>query len=638
MSARSWRLSLGVIAGLSFPAFFSGAAVAQTEQLTRALSFKPQQVDVEYDQVPADKIAACTIEQVEREDGTGFLITDGNGQTLRWFVDTNSDKKPDRWCYFSQGSETYREMDVDFDGKAEEYRWLSTGGLRWGVDTDKDSKIDLWKMISAEEATAEVVSAVANRDVKRFAALLLTGQEVTALGVGKDKAEKLEGKTKDAAAAFEKWAAGQSVVTSQSRWTHFGADKPGIVPAGTEGCEKDIVVYENVVALLETAGKPQQLIIGELVQVGPAWRVVDLPRAVSQGSQLEGEAGVFLSSGIGGRAQLPAWNGESGISKGIENLVNSLTEIDDKISKNSGDARLHAQRADILEKLIEASTKADDRTTWIKQFADTVSAGAQTGEYPAGVERLLAMPAKLQAAKATPGDIAYVRFRAIMTENTLENQKPNANFGGILKDFLAKLEAFVNEYPQSDDASEAMNQIGMAAELEGDLKLAESWYKRSAAAFPNLISGRRAKGAVTRLTLAGKSFSVAGKTLDDRKFDSKTYEGGPVIYHYWASWCEPCEAEMRALNELRSKYSKAKVQVVGINVDNNPEEAKAYLKKYGYSWVSVREEGGLDSDLAVGLGIFTLPVSVVTDGKGKVVRTGAHWTELEQIISSLKNK
>ena len=38
---------------------------------------------------------------------------------MRWFVDTNNDNKLDRWCYFSQGVETYREIDSDFDRVAE---------------------------------------------------------------------------------------------------------------------------------------------------------------------------------------------------------------------------------------------------------------------------------------------------------------------------------------------------------------------------------------------------------------------------------------------------------------------------------------------------------------------------------------
>ena len=52
----------------------------------------------------------------------------------------------------------------------------------------------------------------------------------------------------------------------------FSGNKPGVVPAGTDGSTKDLRVYENVVAIVETAGKHGQVQIGTLVQVGDCWR------------------------------------------------------------------------------------------------------------------------------------------------------------------------------------------------------------------------------------------------------------------------------------------------------------------------------------------------------------------------------
>lgn len=639
MSIRTRRWILGTILGAAASGWVNPLAWAQSDELVKALSYKPRQDDVMYDQVAADKVASCAIEQVTRDEGKGFLVSSENGQTLRWFVDTNGDKRLDRWCYFAQGVETYREMDTNFDGTADEFRWLGTGGLRWGVDADKDkeAKIDTWKMISAEEATAEVVKAAANRDSKRFATLLATPAELASLGLSKEKLDVLSQKVKDASATFEKWSAGQSVVGRDSRWTHFGAEKPGIVPAGTDGSEKDVVVYENVVALLETGGKSQQLIVGTLIQVGSVWRVVDLPRVVTEGAVMS-DSGMFFNGSFSNRGQLSSgtMSGNT-LSKNVERLATSLQEIDDKINAATGEekSRLHSERADLLEKLISAEEKPENRSDWIKQFADTVSAAAQTGEYPQGAERLTEMPAKLKTIDVTENDLAYVEFRAVVTRNTLEIQKPGVDFAKAQKDFLAELEAFVKAFPKSDDAAEAMNQIGMAAELAGDFREAQLWYDRSRVAFPSTIPGKKAAGALTRLNLVGKSFNVAAKKLDGSAFDSKAYAGSPIIYHYWASWCEPCKAEMRALKELQSKYAKQNVRIVGINVDNNPDDARAFLKANPYPWISVHEEGGLESNLALGLGVFTLPVSIVVSGDSKVVRCGAHWTELDGVIEKL---
>lgn len=614
--------------------------IAQSELLNKALSQKPLQDDVPYDEVAADKVAKCEIEEVTRDDGKGFLVTGEGGQTLRWFVDTNADNKLDRWCYFRQGVETYREVDTDFDRTADQFRWLGTGGTRWGIDDNADGKIDSWRMISAEEVTAEIVRAAATRDANRFAALLLSEKEITTLQLGTEKSSTLRQKSKEAKSQFEKWAAGQNVVVRNSRWTHFGAEKPGTVPAGTDGAQKDVVVYENVVALLETNDKPQQLLIGTLIQVGNLWRAVDLPRAVTEGAELA-DSSVFFNASFSNRGQQSASAGaSSGMSKSMERLVNDLQEVDDKLQKSEARdrAKWHSQRADVLEKLIAASETDEDRTTWIKQFADTVNAAAQTGEYPDGVTRLSDLRTKLVSVTKSEGDVAYVAYRTITAEYTQEIQKPNVDFPKAQKAFLGRLEEFVNKYSNSEDAAEAMVQIGMGAELVGDNVEAIRWYGNASKKFGNTLPGRKAAGAMKRLDLPGKKFTIAGKTLAGKDFNSKDLAGGPVVFHYWASWCEPCKAEMRALSVLQSKYSKEKLRIVGINVDSQAQTAKDFLKANSFPWDHIYEADGLDGNLAVGLGVFNLPVNVVVDGQSQVVKSSIHWSELEAVLERILKK
>lgn len=152
------------------------------------------------------------------------------------------------------------------------------------------------------------------------------------------------------------------------------------------------------------------------------------------------------------------------------------------------------------------------------------------------------------------------------------------------------------------------------------------------------MSGKKAAGALKRLDLPGKKFTIAGKTLAGKEFNSKELAGSPVIFHYWASWCEPCKQEMRALKELRSQFAKDKLVIVGINVDNNPEDAKAFLKQNDYNWVHIHEAGGLEGPLAVGLGVFNLPVNIVVDGGSAVAKSGIHWSELQGVVESILKK
>lgn len=612
-------------------------AADPSELLSKALSFRPRQPDVEFEKVTEAQMGECSIEEVTRDEGKGFWITGPAGQPLRWFVDTNQDNKPDRWCYYNAGVEVYRELDTDFNGTADVYRWLGTGGLRYGIDEDEDrsATIDRWKMISAEEVSAEVVRAAASRNVQQFERLLITESEIDSLGLGREKQEMLEQSVADAKEQFASWAAGQNVVGREGRWTNFGADKPGVVPSGTDGSSKDLVVYENVVALLEDGGEPKQLLVGTMIRVGETWRLVDLPKAVTEGAVVN-DAGLFFTASLGSRGaadSVPAMEGS--ISKAMERLVTELQSIDEKLHAGGDGEVLQAARADVLEKLVSASTSQEERTTWIRQFAETVSAAAQTGEYPSGVRRLREFAGKLSRAEADESDLAYVAFRTLTADHNYQMLQPKAKYEELQKKYLNDLVSYVRKYPKSEDAAEAMLQIALSAEFSGELKTAASWYEKASQGFGATLAGRKATGALRRLNLEGSRFGLEGNTIEGRKFNSSSYLGGPVIYHCWASWCDGCKAEMRALKELQAKYAKQKVRIVGINFDNSSEKGQAFLKQNSFPWVHLFDEGGLDSELAVAYGILTLPVNVVVDGNGKVIKTGIHWTELDGVIEDL---
>ncbi len=132
-------------------------------------------------------------------------------------------------------------------------------------------------------------------------------------------------------------------------------------------------------------------------------------------------------------ASVPAESG-AGISKAMERLVSELQEIDEKLAADGADkAVLQSRRADALEKLISASTDDKERSSWIRQFCETVSASAQTGEFPQGVQRLQSFVGKLAKADVSKDDIAYVAFRTLTADNNYKMQQPKADFEALQK-------------------------------------------------------------------------------------------------------------------------------------------------------------------------------------------------------------
>ena len=208
-------LALGCCALLPGVAGARRAAAAPTVE--QALSFKPIQPNVAYAQPPKAEIAECTIRAEKQNGATAWVVRNGRGETLRRFADTNGDNVVDLWCYFNDGLESYRDIDSDFNQKADQYRWFQASGTRWGIDKNEDGRIDSWQVISAPEVAEELVFAIKNRDQARFELLLMTPAELTNAGFGPQQTERLAATLKAAPAAFAKLAAEQKVVHTAER-------------------------------------------------------------------------------------------------------------------------------------------------------------------------------------------------------------------------------------------------------------------------------------------------------------------------------------------------------------------------------------------------------------------------------------
>ncbi|MHC4399623.1 MAG: redoxin domain-containing protein [Planctomycetota bacterium] len=617
-----------VLAGL--PLLSAWAAPPKVEQ---TLQLAPVQTDVEFDRPTPAEISSCKVAARRLGDYVGWVVENPDGAILRRFIDTNGDNVVDRWSYFKDGLEVYRDVDSDFDGKADQYRWLRTGGSRWATDKNQDGKIDAWRSISAEEVTAEIVAALALRDIERFSRLVLTDSELKLLGLGPEKAKELAEKSRGAVTRFRELISKQKEVTGTTKWVQFSGSRPGVVPAGTNGSTKDLRVYENVVAIVQTGGEHGQVYVGTLVGLGDVWRAIDVPRPISEGEDDLAAAGFFFRSPL----ETPTKATSSGPTDQTQQLLGQLERLDAAASQATSDeqrTQFHAQRAELLERIAQLAANTADRAMWLRQLADTVSAAVQSGEYPEGAQRLTALFERL-AKNPTDKDLAaYVRFRQLMAEYGLAVQG-GGDFVKIQTAWLEGLEQYIGEYPKSPDTAEAMLQMAISEEFAGEEGEAKKWYDRAVKEFPNSSQGKKAAGALTRLESVGKAITFRGKGSSGGVVDLSTYRGKVVLIQYWASWCEPCKVDMATLRELWSKYRDSGFHIIGVNLDTSLRDMTAYLAESRLPWPQIYEEGGLDSRPANELGILTVPTMILVDQQGRVVNRNIHVAELDGALKKL---
>lgn len=68
----------------------------------------------------------------------------------------------------------------------------------------------------------------------------------------------------------------------------------------------------------------------------------------------------------------------------------------------------------------------------------------------------------------------------------------------------------------------------------------------------------------------------SARDVTDQTFDAEVLASEkPIMVDFWAEWCGPCRAVSPILDQIASEYSD-KIDVVKLNVDDNPETAMRY--------------------------------------------------------------
>ena len=611
-----------------------GPVRAAQPTVADALALQPRQKNVDYDRPAADAVGRCAIGQ-EKIDGVTALVVRGpGGEVLRAFADTNGNRVVDRWSYFKDGVEVYRDVDSDHDTKADQCRWLNSAGGRWATDADADGVIEAWRQLSAEEATAEVVDALRAKDAAAFARLLPTKADLEAAGFEGDRLADLMARVGRAVQQFPPVAARQKAVAPTSRWTSMLAPQPpGVLPAGTPGVTRDVMAFDNVVALIETgtgtAGTAGQIFVGSLVRCGETWRPVDVPQVLGDGDTVGGEiAGFFTPAAAtatpaGGPAQ----------DERIKPLIAKLQDIEGRMGAAAPADRqtLAGQQVGVLEQVV-ATCAEGDRGFWNRQLVETVAAYVQEGLLPDGL-------AKLEKLAGAAGDddrlAAFIAFRLAQARYSAEMQQPGVDGEKLQNRWFDDLRAFVEAHPQAPEAAEAMLQLGFRDEFEAREREAIDRYSAIARDFPDTPQARKATGAVRRLESVGKPFTLAGSGLDGRKFAVESVRGVPVVVHYWSTDCEPCKVDIAQIRELFTRFGPKKLAVVGVALDGDKEKLVKFLKAKPIPWPQLHEPGGLDSRLAEEFGVLALPTMLLVDAKGNVVDRNVSITELERKLEAL---
>ncbi len=116
--------------------------------------FKPSVDDATYDEVDPETVQIRGWTSGKGERCT--IVEDKDGMILRLFVDSNKDRKLDRWMYYSDGKLSYVDADTNFDSKVDRAEFFSKDTVRVGVDENKDGKFGMDEWSEQERSEFEM--------------------------------------------------------------------------------------------------------------------------------------------------------------------------------------------------------------------------------------------------------------------------------------------------------------------------------------------------------------------------------------------------------------------------------------------------------------------------------------------------
>lgn len=128
---------------------------------------------------------------------------------------------------------------------------------------------------------------------------------------------------------------------------------------------------------------------------------------------------------------------------------------------------------------------------------------------------------------------------------------------------------------------------------------------------------------------------INGKTVST---DTLSNSGKPFIIDFFATWCKPCNRELKAIHEVYPDWQEETgVKLIAVSIDQaqNINKVKPLVDSYGWEYDVLLDPNG---DFKRALGIQMIPYVLIVDGKGNIVYKHNGYTDgaEEELIEKVR--
>ena len=134
--------------------------------------------------------------------------------------------------------------------------------------------------------------------------------------------------------------------------------------------------------------------------------------------------------------------------------------------------------------------------------------------------------------------------------------------------------------------------------------------------------------------------ALDGKTIDTSKLNN---DGKPFIISFFATWCKPCNRELKAIHEKYADWQdETGVKVIAISIDQaqNINKVKPLVDSEEWEYEVLLDP---NSDFSRAMGVRMIPHVFIIDGDGKIAESRSGYTDggedhlIEKVRELIKN-